>query len=91
MVDNLEERLYKMAQLRINVNPTVTLDVTVRESDEYTESAYVKFEHHMSSEEIQGCNEMFLTPEQLDQLARFLMRQADEIRSAQFNRYVSLK
>ncbi len=80
-----------MSQLQININPDVTLDVTVRESDKYTNSAYVKFEHHMSSGEIQGCNEMFLTPEQLDQLSRFLMRQADEIRSAQFNRYASLK
>jgi len=80
-----------MSQLQININPVVTLDVTVRESDKYTNSAYVKFEHHMSSVEIQGCNEMFLTPEQLDQLGRFLMHQADEIRSAQFNRYVTLK
>ena len=80
-----------MAQLRINVNPTFTLDVTVRESDEYTNSAYLKFEHHMISEEIQGCNEMFITPEHLELIARFLQRQADEIRSAQFHRYVSLK
>jgi hypothetical protein len=72
-----------MAQLRINANDTFTIDVTVCESDEYTESAYIRIDRHMVSEEIRGCNEMFLTTTQLDQLGRFLIRQVDEIRTAQ--------
>jgi hypothetical protein len=72
-----------MAQLRINANPTFTIDVTVRESDEYSESVYVKFDRHVLPEEIRGCSEMFLTPTQVEQLGRFLIRQADEIRTAQ--------
>lgn len=78
-----------MAQLRINANDTFTIDVTVRESDEYTESVYVRIDRHMVPEEIRGCNEMFLTPSQIDQLGRFLIRQADEIQTAQVHRHLT--
>lgn len=75
-----------MAQLRINANSTFTIDVTVRESDEYTESVYVRIDRHMVPEEIRGCNEMFLTPNQVELLGRFFMRQAEEIRMNQLMR-----
>jgi len=75
-----------MSQLQINVNPTIVLDVTVRESDVYTKSVYVKFEHQMESKDIEGCNEMFMTPSQLELIGNFFIRQANEIRSAQLHR-----
>ena len=72
-----------MAQLRINSNDAFTIDATVRESDEYTESVYVRFDRHYVTEHIRGEHEFFLTPVQLEQLGRFLLRQADEIRTTQ--------
>lgn len=76
-----------MAQLRINANNTFTIDATVHESDEYTEAVYIRFDRHYIPEGISGCNEFFLTPVQLEQLGRFLVRQADEIRTAQQYRH----
>jgi len=78
-----------MPQLQIDVNPMFTLDITVRESDQYTESVFVKFERNMDPGRIQGCNEMFITPDQLDQLGRFFIRQAKEITSEQFHRNIN--
>lgn len=77
----------KMAQLRINANESFTIDVTVRESDEYTEAIYIRLDRHYVPEEIYGCNELFLTPNQVEQLGQFLIRQADEIRRVQNYRY----
>jgi hypothetical protein len=78
-----------MAQLRINSNEAFTIDATVRESDEYTQAVYVRFDRHYIPEGVHGCNEFFLTPTQLEQLGRFLVRQADEIRTAQQYRSVA--
>jgi hypothetical protein len=77
-----------MATLRIDSNETFQTEVTVRESDKYTQMVYVKFDRNYLLEEIRGCDEMFLTPAQLDQLGRFLVRQADAIRIAQRHREV---
>ena len=75
-----------MSLLQINANPTFTIDVTVRESDEYSKAVYVKFERNVIPEDVHGCHEMFLTPGQLEHLGRFFMRKADEIRTEQANR-----
>jgi len=75
-----------MATFRIDSNESFTTEVTIRESDMHTKDAYVKFTRYYIPEEIRGCNEMFLTPTQLDLLGRFLIRQADEIRLEQANR-----
>jgi hypothetical protein len=72
-----------MTTLQINNNPTFTSTVTVRESDKYTKDAYLKFERHDIPEGIRGCNEMFLTPDQLEALGNFLVGQAKEIRNQQ--------
>ncbi len=80
-----------MALLQLKENPTFTLDVTAHESDVYTGLAYVKFERNMISQEVEEIGEMFMTPDHLELLGRFLLRQADEIRAAQFHRYVTLK
>lgn len=78
-----------MAQLRINANIDYTIDVTVRETDEITRAAFVRFDRNYLEEGVHGCNEFFLTPTQLEQLGRFLVRQADEIRTAQQFREVA--
>lgn len=72
-----------MATLHLHTGPDFTLDVSVRESDTYTEDVFVKFEHYISPENIRGVNEMFMTPLQLELLGKFLIRQADEIRTDQ--------
>ncbi len=76
-----------MTSFRIDSNDTFSTEVTVRESDKYTETVYVKFERHYIPEEIRGVNEMFFTPNQLELLGRFLCRQADEIRRLQNGRH----
>lgn len=75
----------KMSQLRIDANDMFTIDITVRESDEYSKNVFVKFERNFycSGNE---CDEMFLTVDQLESLGRFLCRQADDIRCTQANR-----
>jgi len=75
-----------MSTLRIDSNESFATEVTIRESDAHTKDAYVKFTRYYIPEEIRGCSEMFLTPTQLDLLGRFLIKQADEIRTAQHNR-----
>jgi hypothetical protein len=74
-----------MSLVQIRSNPNFTFDVVVRESDKYSESVYLKFERNTDGD-IQGCDEVFMTPAQLDQLGRFLIRQASEIISIQENR-----
>ena len=75
-----------MTSLRIDSNESFSTEVTVRESDKYSQAAYVKFERHYIPEEVRGVNEMFMTPNELETLGRFLCRQADEIRRQQNER-----
>lgn len=72
-----------MTQLKIGTNSGFSLNATVRESDEYSEKAYVKFERQYIPEGINGCNEFFLTPDELEDLGNFLAEQAIQIRKAQ--------
>jgi hypothetical protein len=72
-----------MASLKIDVDSTFDVDVTVRESDKYSKLVFVKFEKNFAPENMHSCSEMFLTPMQLELLGRFLIRQADEIHTAQ--------
>ncbi len=72
-----------MTTYRLDSNDTFSTEVTVRESDKYTKAAYVKFERHYIPEEIRGVNEMFMSTDELENLGRFLCRQADEIRRLQ--------
>lgn len=75
-----------MATLIINANEMFTIDVTARESDEYTQAVYLRFDRNYLPESKQPCSEMYLTPIQLELLGRFLLRQADEIRTVQAQR-----
>ena len=77
-----------MAVYRIEQAGSLVTDVTVRESDEYSSQVYLRFDRHVVPENIRGTNEMFMTPVQLEQLGRFLVRQADEIRTSQAHREV---
>lgn len=72
-----------MAKLSIDVNSTFQVDVTVRESDKYSGLIYVKMERFYRPESIHGCDELFLTPSQLENLGNFLIRQAREIKAEQ--------
>ena len=72
-----------MATLKLDIDSTFDVDVTVRESDKYSQLAFVKFEKNFHPEGIHACNELFLTPTQLDLLGRFFIRQADEMQSIQ--------
>lgn len=69
-----------MTTYRIDSNDTFSTEVTVRESDQYTRAAYVKFERHYIPEEIRACNEMFMSPSELERLGMFLIEQARSMR-----------
>ena len=73
-----------MAQLRIPVNNTFDIDVEVRESDKYSEQVYLKFERRMKdSDSPRSCDKLFLSPEELHELGRFLISQASSIQAEQ--------
>jgi len=81
-----------MATLAIKINEDYVVDVTIRESDIYTEKVYIEIvgftnahaerEYHVP-ENKNDVNELLLTPSQLDLLGRFLIREAETIRLAQ--------
>ena len=75
-----------MSLLQIRANPNFTIDVVVRESDKYSELVYIKFERNTIDGDIERTSEAFLTPNQLDQLGRYLIRQAEEIAAMQIYR-----
>jgi hypothetical protein len=75
-----------MATLRIDQTSTSPTEVNIRESDEYTGSVYMNITHEFLPGEFRGCNEVFMNPSQLESLGKFLIRQADEIRTAQIVR-----
>jgi hypothetical protein len=72
-----------MSKFQLRPNTNFALDVSVRESDAYSESVYLRFEHCISPENISGMSEVFMTPLQLEMLGKFLIRRADEIRTEQ--------
>ena len=72
-----------MSTLQVNMTKNCTVNAIVRESDRYSESILVKFTRSYSVEDTSGCSEMFLTPNQLEKLGMFFVRQAAEIRSEQ--------
>lgn len=72
-----------MSTLQLYTSKQAAVNAEVRESDKYSESIFVKFTRTQSPDDNSGCSEMFLTPSQLENLGRFLVKQADEIRTAQ--------
>lgn len=78
-----------MAKLIIESNNSFNTEITVRESDEYTEAVFLKFERNYIPEKRSGVNEMFMTPDELDRIGRFFLRQADEISKLQAHRHLT--
>lgn len=74
-----------MAVYRIEQAGSLVTDISVRESDTYSGMVYINIERHIVPENVRGTNEVYMTTVQLEQLGRFLMKQADEIRTAQAN------
>jgi len=77
------------ATMIIKANDTFTVDVTVSDSNAYDEAVQVKFQHNFGHGKVHRTDEIFLTPIQLELLGRFLIRQADELRTAQSFREVA--
>ena len=72
-----------MAVHRIEQVGSHVTDFSVCESDEYSKQVYMKIDRHVVPENIRGTHEIFMSPDQLEKLGRFLLKQADEIRTAQ--------
>lgn len=67
----------------IKSNNMFTVDVTVSDVNQYDDAVQVKFAHNFGYGKIHRTDEVFLTPVQLELLGKFLIRQADELRTAQ--------
>ncbi len=70
-----------MTNHRINSNDNYITEVSVAETDKYTNSVYLKFQRHYVPEEVRGVNEMFLTIDEFEQLAKFFQNEANNIRT----------
>ena len=64
-----------------------TTSVTVRESDKYSQNAYLKFARSYNPDDNTGCSEMFLSLTELENLADTLKQVAARIRSQQDARH----
>jgi hypothetical protein len=65
-----------MSTLEIDVKSTFTVKVSVQGPDKYTGLAPVKFTRQFSADSIHGANELFLTPEQVEEMGMFLVEEA---------------
>jgi hypothetical protein len=72
-----------MSTLHIGLANSFDTMVTVKEADVYSGLAFVSLTRSYIPENIRGINEMFMSPTELDQLGRFFVRQAEDIRLAQ--------
>ena len=77
------------ATLIIKSNDMFTVDVSVSESNKYDDAVQVKFAHNFGFGKVHRTDEVFLTPIQLELFGRFLIRQADELRTAQAFKEIS--
>ena len=75
-----------MTTYRIDNNDSYVTEVSVGESDKYTQLAYLKFARDNLVEEIRGVNEMFITTAELRSFGEFLVEQADSIEAEQGTR-----
>ena len=70
-----------MTKHRLDSNKTFSTEVTVRESDKYSNSIYMRFDRRFTPDESRGCNEIFLTVEELEKFGKFLLEQANTFRT----------
>lgn len=68
-----------MATLQIEANNSFSIDVSARESDEYTRSVYLKFQLNYGPENVTGTHEMFMSTDELRTLGHFLVNEAKMI------------
>jgi hypothetical protein len=80
-----------MSELRIKINETVDLVVTARESDAYTGAAFLRLEKQYANGEMHDSHEAFISPMMLEQIGRFLIKEAESIRVSQQTRDKSLR
>lgn len=64
---------------QIPTSEMFTNDISVKLSDQYSKSVYLKFQKNFNTGSIHGCDEMFLTVDQLRELGEFFLNRADEI------------
>lgn len=72
-----------MSTLTLKTNNTFTTDVMVCKSDPYSGAVFVTFNQVYGPDKIRGCSEMFMTPDELNELGSFLIQQAAKIKSSQ--------
>ncbi len=76
-----------MSSYRIDSNETLSLNVGVRESDEYSGMVYLNFTRSTNTE-TRRVDEMCITADQLEALGKHLISRADDIRTEQAKRKV---
>lgn len=84
--DTTKVRVFNMTTMQIKSHEMFSVDVTARESDEYSKLAFLKIELNYHPEKVRGTNELFLTTEQLRDLGRFLITEAMIIEEQQRKR-----
>jgi hypothetical protein len=72
-----------MTTFTLKTNNSFSINTTVRESDEYTESVYIKFEMDPVIGHSARVDEMFMTTNELRNLGHFLVEQAKMIEADQ--------
>ncbi len=75
-----------MTKLKLDVNSNFVVEVEAQESDKRTELIHIKFFRHYLSETVLGTDELFLTPDQTEELGKFLLSRSDQIRELQRSR-----
>ena len=80
-----------MSELRIKLNETAELVVTARESDSYTGTALFKLEKQYADGSKHDAHEAFTSPVMLEQIGRFLIKEAESIRLVQQSRDKSFR
>ena len=71
-----------MSELIINQTEDQVYTVTARFSDKYSKKSFLKFTRYDTKlKEATYCNEMFLSPVELEELGQYLIAQAADIRT----------
>jgi len=70
-----------MPKLVLRSNTTFTTEVSVRKSDAYSDSIYVRIDTITEPGGDIHTKELFLTPDELSALGKFFQKEADAVRS----------
>jgi hypothetical protein len=69
-----------MTTHRIDTNETFVTEAIVRKSDNYTNAVLLKFRRHFVVGNSSGCDEMFLSTEEVENLAKFMLAEVQKIK-----------